>query len=49
LDYCSPTEAALLQNKSLIATNITDYCEQMVLSLSLAWKLAMKTNQNAQK
>jgi len=48
-DCRSPTEAALLQNKSPTATNITDYREQMVLSLSSAWKLVMKSNQNAQK
>jgi len=46
-DCCSPTEATLLPNKSPTATNITDYHEQMVLSLSSAQKLAMKSNQNA--
>jgi len=39
-------EAALIPTKP---TNITDYREQMILSLSSARKLAEQTNKEAQK
>ena len=50
-DCRSPTEAALLPAKSLRATNanVSDYREQMVLSLSSARNLAIKTSKEAQR
>ena len=50
-DCRSPTEAALLPAKSLRATNanVSDYREQMVLSLSSARSLAIKTSKEAQR
>ena len=48
-DCCSPTESALLPAKSLRVTNVSDYREQMMLSLSTARNLAMKTNREAQQ
>ena len=43
-DCRSPTEAALLPAKSLKATDVRDYREQMMLSLSTARSLALKTS-----
>ena len=43
-DCCSLTESALLPAKSL---NVSDYQEQMMLSLSTARSLAMKANREA--
>ena len=48
-DCRSPTESALLPAKSLRVTNVSDYREQMMLSLSTARNLAMKTNREAQQ
>jgi len=48
-DCRSPMEAALIPTKPLKPTNITDYREQMMLSLSSARKLAEQTNKEAQK
>jgi len=48
-DCRSPMEAALVPTKPLKPTNITDYREQMMLSLSSARKLAEQTNKEAQK
>ena len=48
-DCRSPTESALLPAKSLRVTNVSDYREQMMLSLSTARNLAMKTNREAQR
>ena len=48
-DCRSPTESALLPAKSLGVTDVSDYREQMVLSLSTAMSLAMKANREAQQ
>ena len=48
-DCCSPTESALLPAKSLGVTDVGDYREQMVLSLSTVRSLAMKANREAQQ
>ena len=48
-DCRSPTESALLPAKSLRVTNVNDYREQMMLSLSTARNLAMKANRKAQQ
>ena len=48
-DCCSPIESALLPAKSLRVTNVSDYREQMMQSLSTARNLAMKTNGEAQQ
>ena len=48
-DCRSPTESALLPAKSLVVTDVSDYREQMVLSLSTARSLAMKANREAQQ
>ena len=46
-DCRSSTESALLPTKSLGVTDVSDYREQMVLSLSTARSLAMKANREA--
>ena len=48
-DRRSPMESALLPAKSLRVTNVSDYREQMMLSLSTARNLPMKTNREAQQ
>ena len=48
-DCRTPTEAALLPTRSLKATNLNDYREQMVLSLSTARNLAKEANKISQK
>ena len=50
-DCHSPTEAAFrrARTKSLKATDVGDYREQMVLSLSTARSLAIKANKEAQR
>ena len=48
-DCCSPIESALLPPKSLRVTDVSDYREQMVLSLSTTKSLAMKANREAQQ
>ena len=48
LDCRSPTEAALLPPSSLQVTDVQDYREELVLSLSSAWELAAKSIQTAQ-
>ena len=50
-ECCSPTEAALLPPKSLTATNtnVTDYQEQLMLSLLSARNLAIKTSKESQQ
>ena len=45
----SPTEAALLPPKSLRATEISDYREELVTTLSTARALALKFNQKSQQ
>jgi len=49
MDCRSPTEAALLPPKSLNITNISDYREEMVSTLSTARALALKVNQKCQR
>ena len=49
LDFRSLMEAALLSTKLLKPTNVSDYREQMILSLSSARKLAREANKEAQK
>ena len=49
LDCRSPTKAALLPPRELKATNVSDYREQLMLSLSSAPKLAGETLKKAQK
>jgi len=46
-DSHSPMEATLIPPKPLKPTNITDYQEQMMLSLSSTRKLAKQTNKDA--
>ena len=48
-DCCSLTESALLPAKSLIVTDVSDYREQMMLSLSTVRSLAMKANREAKQ
>ena len=48
-DCRSPTESAPSPAKSLGVTDVSDYREQMVLSLSTARSLAMKANREAQQ
>ena len=48
-DCRSPTEAALLPSRPLKATNLTDYREEMMLSLSSARSLAKGINKEAQR
>ena len=47
-DCCHPTEAALLLPKSLGPTDVSDYREELVLSLSSARTLANKANTKVQ-
>ena len=49
MDCRSPTEAALLPPKSLRATEISDYREELVTTLSSARALALKFNQKSQR
>ena len=44
-----PTEAALMPNKRISPTNVSDYREELTLSLSSARTLAMKASQEAQR
>ena len=44
-----PTEAALMPNKRISPTNVSDYREELTLSLSSARMLAMKASQEAQR
>ena len=48
-DCRTPTEAAFLPAKSLRPTNVGDYREQMMLSLSSARNLAKEVNKGSQK
>ena len=49
MDCCTPTEAALLPPKPLRTTEISDYREEMVMTLSSARALALKSNQKSQR
>ena len=49
MDCCSPTEAALLPPKSPKITIMSDYQEEMVLTLSTARALALKVNQKSRQ
>ena len=49
MDCRAPTEAALLPTTPIQLTEVEDYREQLVLSLSSARDLAAKSIQNAQK
>ena len=44
-----PTEAALLPTRTISPTNISDYREELTLSLSFARTTAMKTSQESQR
>ena len=44
---CTPKEAALLPFKPLRTTEISDYQEEMVITLSSAGALALKSNQKS--
>ena len=48
MDCHTPTEAALLPSKPLRTTEISDYREEMVMTLSSARALALKSNQKSQ-
>jgi len=48
-DCHSPMEAALVLKKSLKRTNVKNYREQMILSLSSARKLAREANKGVKK
>ena len=49
MDCRSPTEAALLPPKSIRATKISDYREELVTTLSSARALALKFNRKSQQ
>ena len=46
---CFPTEAALLLEKQISPTDVSDYREEPILSMSSAGNLAIKTSQEAQR
>ena len=48
MDCCTPTEAALLPPKPLRTTEISDYREEMVMTLPSARALVLKSNQKSQ-
>ena len=49
MDCCSPTEAALLPPKSLRATEISDYREELVTTIPSARALTLKFNWKSQQ
>ena len=49
MDCRTPTEAALLPQTQLMPTEVEDYREEVILSLSSAQELAAKAIQKAQK
>ena len=49
MDCHTPTEAAFLPPKPLRTTEISDYREEMVMTLSSARTLALKCNQKSQR
>ena len=49
VDCHFPTEAALMPNKQISPTNVSDYREELTLSLFSARMLATKTSQQQYK